>query len=140
LPAEFQDNDNCAAIISQPLSRAHGQISHTFHSPRSDPARGTRSDAERGGQGEAAHGINNRMQALRDYYPEALGLPGRGHYGITGYLRFAPEWAEIGSRSNITTDVIAGTMGTCEFMVVENAERTWDILVDCAVFPTDSEG
>ena len=55
-------------------------------------------DAERGGRGEASRGANNRMEALKSYFPEALGLPGVGNYGITGYIRFAPEWAEIGDR------------------------------------------
>ena len=89
-------------------------------------------DAEAGGSGEAARGVNNRMVALESYYPEALGLPGRGNYGITGYVRFAPQWAEIGTAPNIVTDLIAGTMGddynllyTTGFYKIPNSGGSW---------------
>ena len=89
-------------------------------------------DAERGGRGEASRGANNRMEALKSYFPEALGLPGVGNYGITGYIRFAPEWAEIGTAPNIVTDVISATMGedynlvyTTGFLKMPDSGGTW---------------
>lgn len=84
---------------------------------------------------DAEESPRNRLEGLKYYYPEALNLDGSpgndgggivspsqvGNRAISGYVRFAPHWANRGCETPLVTDVISGALGQYYKMVYTTA-------------------
>lgn len=77
----------------------------------------------------------NRLEGLKYYYPEALGLdgtPGKdgggvvapehmGNRAISGYVRFAPHWANRGCETPLVSKIVSSALGEHYKMVYTTA-------------------
>ena len=84
---------------------------------------------------DAEESPRNRLEGLKYYYPEALNLDGTpgndgggivspdhiGNRAISGYVRFAPHWANRGCETPLVDQVVSGAVGQYYKMVYTTA-------------------